>query len=196
METNMRTFLLVPALLSLALVGAAAAPARADTTYHFSGASCQPERPSDRNLALVDGGGISNLDGVGFPAGINVVCPVSGTESSLQTQVELKARVFDGNSPNAFVGFWQLDNMGNGTIWWSSAKFACTAANGCLSDPLGFTGAAWLRWSNTVPGEVFGTASSFTTYSFRAIVPGRCNESCAGGLQSWVRAYWTTHVQR
>lgn len=182
----MRTFLLIPAALSLAFV---ATPANADTTYQFSGASCQPERAADVALALTDGGGISNLDSTAFPvAPINVVCPVSGLESAFQTQVELKARLYDGG-PAAIGGFWQLDNLNNNTIWWSSIKYACSAANGCTFQP-SFTGGAYVRWTGS---ELFGTASSFSTYSFRAMIPGRCQDQCF--QQSWVRAYWTTHTQ-
>jgi hypothetical protein len=186
----MRTLLFVPLALSFALAAGATTPAHADTTYQFSGASCQPERKSDRDLALVDGGGISNLDAAAFSFPITVVCPVSGLESQTQTQVALRARLYDGNV-NAIGGFWQLDNVNNGTIWWSSIKYACSAANGCTTPPGSFTGGADVRWTG---GELFGSVTYFTTYSFRALIPGRCHDSSCGA-QSWVRAYWTTHVQ-
>ena len=43
----MRTCLLIPTVLSLALVASHSPEASANTKYHFSGASCQPERASD-----------------------------------------------------------------------------------------------------------------------------------------------------
>ena len=177
--------------LAVAIVTSLAATAGA-VPYHFSGAACQPETFADANHTLTNGGGISNSNGAPFAPVITVVCPVVGLESTTQTQTELRARLFDGN-PHSIGGFWQVDSIGLGTIWWSSIKYACSAANGCTSPPGTFTGAATVRWLGSE--LIAGTFGTFSTYSFRSLIPGRCNDSSCGS-PSWVQSYGVTHNER
>ena len=186
----MRKALLIISALSLSLSLSGDAHA---VQYHFSGAACRPEQSSDATYALTNGAGISNTDGRAFAPLINVVCPVVGMETSTQRQTELRARLWDGNGPLAIGGFWQIDHIGTGTIWWSSIKYACSASTGCSSNT-GYTGGGYVIWTGS---ELLPyTASSFLTYSFRAMIPGRCYDDQACYSQSWVQAYWTTHDER
>ncbi len=184
----MRTLLVTSSVFALALAGTAHA-----TTYHYSGAACQPEQASDAALAWTNGAGIGNKDTAPFGNPINVVCPLVGMESSTQTETELKARLWDGNGGALGIGgFWQIDSVGLGTAYWSSIKYACAAANGC-SSPTSFTGGGYVRWTG---GELFAPPiTNFSTYSFRAMIPGRCYDTSCYAM-SWVQAYWASHVER
>jgi hypothetical protein len=147
----------------------------ADTQYYFSGNACQPIDSANFVKIQVLGAGISNKDTTGVSSA-TVTCPVTGIISTTLNQTRLQVHV-----RNNVSGFWELDNQTFGTIWWSSNK----------SSP--GTGSANITWSGT---ELFGSAaSSYSAYSFRGSIYGRCNPDNCGPEQSWIQAYWVTHTQ-
>lgn len=161
-----------------ALSSGMAASALADTQYHFSGNACQPLDSANAAKIQTIGAGSTNKDtAVGSTA--KVTCPVTGVIATSINQ----SGTFKVHVHNLVSGFWELDDATFTTFWWSSNK---------TSSPTGNTDLTWTG------SELYGgIASNYTAYSFRATIFGRCTAvdvPCATD-QSYLQAYWVTHVQ-
>jgi hypothetical protein len=170
----MKKYRMILGLAAALSAGLMASPSFADTQYHFSGNACQATDSANLAKLQILGAGISNKDTTSFSTA-TVTCPVTGIISTTLNQTGLKVHVRNGVS-----GFWELDNQTFGVIWWSSNK----------SSP--GTGSANITWSGT---ELLGSAAtSYSAYSFRGTIGGRCSDGCVPE-QSWIQAYWVTHTQ-
>jgi hypothetical protein len=186
----MRTSIMLTLALTLVPVLTPAGIARANTQYNFSGAACQPERPSDYAFASTTSSGLGSTDPAPFPAtDMFATCPVTGLESPELGQLELRVRVVDNSAAGSVSGSWHVLDLNLATIFVSATRHSCAAANGCAS-ATPFTGLSTLRWSGfELHPFIF---SNYASYVFRARIPGRCvNETC-GGI-SRVSGYWVTH---
>jgi hypothetical protein len=156
----------------LALV-VAAPQAFASTEYFFSGSACQADDSADDAKIVNIGAGVANVDTTSYSTAY-VVCPVTSLISTSLDQLALQVHVH-----NYVGGYWEVDDMTFGVIWYSSSKSATTA------------GDTDLTWTGT---DLYGTVSNYAGYNFIATVPGKCTSGCASQY-NYLQAYWVTHTQ-
>lgn len=166
------------------------------TQYHFSSSACQPETNADASNLWTNGSGITNTVNQttpGYWPSVKVICPVTGMESTTQTQTELKVRY---RSSAGFTSYWQVNNQNLGTIWWSTVKHPCASSplTGCTSASSYSPQSLTVTWTGS---ELYGSNfTSFSTYALKADVPPKCTPTtCDGTVLQYIQAYWVTHSE-
>jgi hypothetical protein len=146
--------------------------AAADTEYQFNGNMCQPYDPSDAAYFRHTGAGSDNS--YGNPgASTDYVCAVDGLENRTLHPQEYKIRFYKGRTNTyAAGGYWQINNLNNGAITYTSAKYVCgtDTTYGCTSNGNNWTGNAWVSWRYS-QSELPYSISSYSQITFRGAFP-------------------------